>query len=213
MSDQLTMSPKEIRLIIRLLEKLRDTANHVSLTGGLADGESYARLQFNAILENLAQGGVSLPSYFPPVPPEATFGAIGIAADQTAAYLKELLEPEKEDAGGGSVFDRFFAGRDFAHIGEAIRGSMPEWMQRAAEEHAQARSEGAAAAHEVRDEKARRVAEVGERMQAVAGRMRQEGLEPEELQRLAAELSRLAQEQAAAARGGGARGAAEQGEA
>jgi hypothetical protein len=50
-------------------------------------------------------------------------------------------------------------------------------------------------------------------MQAVAGRMRQEGLEPEELQRLAAELSRLAQEQGAAAREGGARGAAEQGEA
>jgi hypothetical protein len=211
MSEEQTISPKELRLIIRLLEKLRDTADHRTMTGGLTGGEEYARQQLNAILDSLAQRGIPLPPYFPPLPEDASIGAVGVAADLAAAYLKEMLEPEREgDTSGGSLFDRFFGGRDFAHIGDAIRDSMPEWMQRAAEERARARTAGAAAAEATTSaataghmaagreaqEQARRMTELGQRMQAVAARMRAPDLSPEELQRLAAELAQLAQEQA-----------------
>jgi hypothetical protein len=222
MSEDQTISPKELRLMIRLLEKLRDNANHQTMTGGLAGGEEYARQQFNAILDSLAERGMPLPPYFPPLSEDASIGAVGVAADLVAAYLREMLEPEREeDRSGGFSFDRFFGGRDFAHIGEAIRESMPDWMQRAAEERSRARAAGAAsaeaaasathaahAAGHAAHEQARRMAELGQQMQAVAARMRAADLSPEEMQRLAAELSRLAEEQARVARGD-ARGAAE----
>jgi hypothetical protein len=215
MSEQQTMSPKELRFVIRLLEKLRDNANHITLTGGLEGGETYLRQQYDEILASLAEQGLSLPRYFPPLPPDAKVGALGVAADQVAESLKELAEPEREGQGasGGSGFRfDFFGGRDFSHIGEAIREAMPDWMQRVASERAAAEAPrqappasgsaaapGAAAPPPAEDRLAR-LAAIGERMQAVAAAMQGPGLDPEELQRLAAELSELGQQQARLAR-------------
>src|SRR5206468_1446305 len=53
MSEQQAMSPKELRLVIRLLNKLRDTANHITMTGGLQGGEQYLQQQYEAILASL----------------------------------------------------------------------------------------------------------------------------------------------------------------
>jgi hypothetical protein len=198
------MSPKELRLVIRLLNKLRDTANHMTMTGGLQGGESYLQQQYEAILASLAEQGLTLPPYFPPVPPDANPGTLGIAADQVAEYLSELIAPEEGEAGGSSFFDRFFAKGDFAHIGEAMREAMPDWW-RARRGDLDAGHEGAAHAAATSspgsdagtlNEIDRRMSALNARLQAVADQMRQEGLSPDDQQRLAAELSALAQEQA-----------------
>jgi hypothetical protein len=191
MSEQ-QMSAKELRLVIRLLDKLRDTANHITLTGGLQGGEQYLQQQFDLIMTSLAEQGIALPRYFPPLPPDANTGMLGVAADQLAEYLKELMGPEEGDAGkSGTFFDRFFGSGDFAHIGEAMREAMPDWMRTARE-----RREGGEVGGSPSAELERRLTEVSTRLQAVAAQMRQEGLSPEEAQRLAAEMSALAQEQA-----------------
>jgi len=204
MSEQQTMSPKELRLVIRLLNKLRDTANHITMTGGLQGGEQYLQQQYEAILASLAEQGLTLPRYFPPLPPDPNTGTLGIAADQVAEYLSALIDPDDGEGSGSSFFDRFFAKGDFAHIGEAMREAMPDWMRAARERHgaglqagAQAAAAAAAgAAANVIGELERRMGALNARLQAVADQMRQEGLSPDEQQRLAAELSALAQEQA-----------------
>jgi hypothetical protein len=207
MSEQPAMSAKELRFVIRLLEKLRDNANHITLTGGLQGGEEYLRQQYDEILASLAEQGLTLPRYFPPLPPDAKVGALGVAADQIAEYLKELAEPEKEgQSGTGFRFD-FFGGRDFSHIGEAIREAMPDWMQRAAAERGGAppRPEPSSAGPTPApgattapppDDRSARLTAISERMQAVAAAMSEPGLDPEAMQRLAAELSELGQQQA-----------------
>src|SRR6266542_1913669 len=143
MSEQ-QMSAKELRLVIRLLDKLRDTANHITLTGGLQGGERYLQQQYEVILTSLAEQGVVLPRYFPPLPPDANTGMLGVAADQLAEYLKELMGPEEGDAAGksGTFFDRFFGSGDFAHIGEAMREAMPDWMRTARERREGGEAEG-----------------------------------------------------------------------
>src|SRR5262245_1907866 len=129
--QQQTIHSKELRLVIRLLEKLRETATHITLTGGLSGGEGYLRLQYESILSTLTERGIVLPPYFPPLPPDAGPGVVGVAADQLAEYLKELASPDGEEAGeGGTFLDKFFGSRDFSHIGDAIREAVPEWMQR-----------------------------------------------------------------------------------
>jgi hypothetical protein len=204
MSEQQTMSPKELRLVIRLLNKLRDTANHITMTGGLQGGEQYLQQQYEAILAGLAEQGLTLPPYFIPLPPDANPGTLGIAADQVAEYLSALISPDDGEASGNSFFDRFFAKGDFAHIGEAMREAMPDWwrarrgdLDAGSQVGAQAASAAAAGpAASVTSELERRLGALNARLQAVADQMRQEGLSPDEQQRLAAELSALAQEHA-----------------
>jgi hypothetical protein len=204
MSEQQTMSPKELRLVIRLLNKLRDTANHITMTGGLQGGEQYLQQQYEAILAGLAEQGLTLPPYFIPLPPDANPGTLGIAADQVAEYLSALVDPDDGEGSGSSFFDRFFAKGDFAHIGEAMREAMPDWMRASRERHgpgAQAGAQAAAAAAagaapDVTGELERRMGELNARLQTVADKMRQADLSPDDQHRLAAELSAVAQEQA-----------------
>src|SRR5690349_16187177 len=99
MSEQQTINARELRLVIRLLEKIRNSANHITLTGGLEGGEKYLRQQYDTIQDSLTEQGIPLPRYFPPLPPDANPGMLGVAADQLAEYLKELMEPEKDEAG------------------------------------------------------------------------------------------------------------------
>src|ERR1051326_5311664 len=197
MSEQQSINTREVRLIIRLLDMLRKSANEATLSGAGRGGESYARQQFNAILGSLGQQGVALPAYFPPLPEDANLGAVSFAAAQVAEYLKELLEPEKEESGSGghAFFDGLFSGGDFSHIGETIRNAMPDWMQRAAAERAGSRAwvRSEATSHSfasprrpsgVSEETTQRLAELSARIQAVTQEMQREGLSPEELQRL-----------------------------
>jgi hypothetical protein len=217
MSEGQRTDVREIRRIIRVLERLCDLAKQATRHGSLRDGETYAIQQYNAILAALPAQGIEPPSYFPPLPEDAGMGALGFASAQLAEYLSEIAETEAngpaESAGAGqgaSFFNQLFSGGEFQHIGEAMREAMPEWMREARrwrEASRAGRAAGTAPPGTARPEESRRateaesrVAELSARMAEIAASMGQPGVAPEELQRLAGELARLAEEQARIAR-------------
>jgi hypothetical protein len=225
MSEEQAVNVREIRRIIRVLERLSELAKQASRHGTLRDGQAYAIQQYNAILAALAAQGIEPPSYFPDLTEDAGMGAIGFGSAQLAEYLSEFVEAESNGseagagAGGeGSFFDRFFgSGGEFQHIGEAVREAIPEWMRerhrwregsQGAPEGARTAPPGAARPAEGSPAEGleSRLAEVSARMEAIVAQMRRPEAAPEELQRLAAELARLGEEQARIAReAGGAR--------
>jgi hypothetical protein len=217
MSEEQNVSAKEIRQIVRLLERTRSLAQEATMTGSLKNGQSYAVQQYNAIVASLGERGVMLPQYFPDVAEDAGWGAVGFASAQLAEFLKDFLPPE-DSAGGegatggeGSFFDRFFGSGEFQHIGEAMREAIPDWRREArrwrrgspgAGGESQAASPGAAPAGEggAPAGLANRLAGVSARIEAVAAQMRRPEITPDELQQLAAEMARLGEEQARIAR-------------
>lgn len=224
MSEEQQTNLREVRRIVRVLERLCELAKQATRHGTLRDGQSYAVQQYNAILAALAAQGIEPPSYFPPLPDDAGLGALGFASAQLAEYLSEFAEAQAgdtEEAGGpgGAFSNPFFGSGDFRHIGEAVREAMPEWIRESrrwrdvqrGKRPAPPGQPGGGPAPESRPpgEQERRLAELSARIAAVAAQMRQPGLSPEDLQRLAAELARLGEEQARAAEengGGGAPG-------
>lgn len=232
MSEEQAATLREIRRIVRVLERLGELAKQATRKGELEDGQAYAIRHYNAIIEALAARGIEVPGFFPPLPADAGLGAVGFASAQLAEYLSELLEPESSGfgegagtGGEGSFFNQFFGSGEFQHIGEAMRQAIPDFMReagrgRADREARRERERSRGAAEKARtepsgsaspaegspaDELEGRLAEVSARMVAIAAQMQQcrvkalleqKLADPEELQRLAAELARLGEEQA-----------------
>ena len=127
---------------------------------------------------------------------------------------------------GQSFFEKFFNSGEFQHIGEAMREAMPDWVRasRAAREGAPRRGSeprqsstesGASPAAsdapgdvrvdrdidvdvdvDVDSDPDRHLAALNTRVRELATQMRQSGVPPEEMQRLAAELAQLGEQQA-----------------
>jgi hypothetical protein len=213
MSEDQAATRREIRRIVRVLERLGELAKQATRRGELEDGQSYAIQHYNAIIEALATRGVEVPSFFPPLAAEAGLGAVGFASAQLAEYLSEFLEGESNSSGEGagtggegSFFDRFFGSGEFQHVGEAMREAIPDWMREARRWHeskhaaggARTAASGPAGPAEGGSQQglANRLAEVSARIEAIAAQMRRPDVTPEELQELAAEMARLGEEQA-----------------
>jgi len=127
MSDEPEMSDKEqreLRQIIGLLEKSFRIARDASLTGSMAGGKEYILQQYNAIVTSLAERGRVLGSLFPPVTPDASYDAVGVACAQLAEYLKAGLPEEHEshrDRRHGRNVNIIGNVGDLKEIGELIR--------------------------------------------------------------------------------------------
>jgi hypothetical protein len=222
MSEQETRRIRELQRLLKVLDRLRTLAQEADMTGAFRRGAPYAIQQYNAILASLGEYGVTLPSYYPPiVAEEANMSSVGLAAAQLTEYLKDVLEeagyPPADPAAGGSgggIFNQMFSGKEFEHIGEAIREAMPDWLQRGGRGAARPAAPGQAPASPSppagppAGEQSRRMAELATRIQAITQEMQRPGLSPEELQRLAGELSRLGEEQVRIAAGTAAPGPA-----
>jgi hypothetical protein len=193
---------RELRRIVGLLEKTHDLARNASMTGALEGGKSYVLQQFNAIVANLAERDIVLPSYFPPLSPEASFDEIGIACAQLAEFLRVDLPKEetvffgKGRRGPRSISVNVGNVPDLKQLGEVIRESMPEWLRGAREKEEEREADERAEQSDVES----RLADVSARIQEVAQQMQREDLPSSEMQRLAHELSRLGREQAQIAR-------------
>lgn len=225
MSEEQTATMKELRRIVRVLERLGELARQSSRHGTLRDGQAYAIQQYNTIIEALAARGIEVPSYFPPLTGEAGMGALGFASAQLAEYLSEMVDAEGNSGGEGggpgkegSFFNQFFGSGEFQHIGEAMRQAIPDWVReahrrradfearrdpehaRATAGEARAESSGTAstAGRSPGDPLNARLAQVSARMAAIVAQMRRPETPPEELRRLAEELGRLGEEQARA---------------
>jgi len=234
MSEEQTLTVQELRRIVRLLERIHRLAEESSRRGMMRDGHAYLIQQYHAIVATLAQHGRGLPDYFPPLGEEATLGMVGFASAQVAEYLMESIEAEEatseESASSGtghSIFEKFFNSGEFQHIGEAMRGAMPDWM-RAASGHRAGVSATSAEPHvspapgtespesgttgemnvdvnldlDVNADSGpqQELAALELRVRDIAAQMQRQGLPPEELQGLAGELAELGQQQSRLAR-------------
>jgi hypothetical protein len=127
-----TLNDVELRRIVRLLKKIAEMAEQTSLTGALSGGAIDALERYNLILTNLENKGIDLGGMFPPLPANASFDRVGVAANLLAAYLKE--EEEERSLGApnivignlGSVSDL----EKLKDLGKMIEENFPEWMRR-----------------------------------------------------------------------------------
>ncbi|MDX1932538.1 MAG: hypothetical protein SFU56_08030 [Capsulimonadales bacterium] len=154
----------EIGRYRRLLKQISKIATEASMTGALSDGNPVAIEQYNRILERLSAKGFDPDGLFPPLPEDASFDRVGVAAEMLSAYL---VEDEGESPATrlpnivignlGSLSEL----EKLKDLGKQIRENLPEWM----------REKEAGDADRMRAE-ADRIQAEADRMRAEADRLR-----------------------------------------
>lgn len=87
---------EEIPRIQRLLSRIAEIAEQVSLTGGLEQGVSTSIQHYNAALQRLQQLGAVSSDLFAPLAADSNFDGVGVASALLASYL----DNEEGDANG-----------------------------------------------------------------------------------------------------------------
>lgn len=108
--------------IVRLLRGLGRAARDSSLTSQLAESRELAVRQYNAILARLVAGGHVDSEFFAPLPDDAPFDAVGLAALQ----LTEFLQDDEERRGRRRDFETE-AVHLGANVGRAIQEQIGEF--------------------------------------------------------------------------------------
>lgn len=203
----------EIRRIRRMLRETARMAKEASLTQTLERGARTSVVQYNHVVQHLEKLGAVPPGFFPPLPEDAAFDAVGVSAAQLAGYLEEDEEvqprgPHGHGSGSGNGNVHVNIGglkdlkdlKELKELGQIIREQLPEWMRG---KMPPPPPPGAPHPHEgpggLSDLESR-LAEVGAKLQMVAEQLRRGDLSDEERASLADQLSRLGQEQARLAR-------------
>jgi hypothetical protein len=82
----------ELRRVRRLLGQIYRMAEHASMTGALANGAPDAVEKYNLVLRHLESKGYDVSILFPPLPDDASFDRVGVAARLLEGYLAEDAE-------------------------------------------------------------------------------------------------------------------------
>jgi len=138
---------------------------------------------------------------FPPLPEEATFDEVGVAAAQLAGYLEE--EPgddvESSPRTGGNVIiglGGLKAFKELKEFGQQIRDHLPEWLESKMGRKDDDPEKVAAHLTEIEQQ----LVEVGGKLQTAAEQLRRGDLSDEQRAELAEELASHGREQAKLAR-------------
>ncbi len=200
----------ELRRIRRLLRETARMAKEASLTRTLEKGARTSVVQYNHIVQHLERLQAIPPGFFAPLPEDATFDDVGVAAAQLASYLHEEDEerPRSPFSGGNNGNVHINVGglrelkdlKELKELGQVIREQLPEWLRGKVSPAAEAPAASAAPPAEAPasglSELESRLAEVGAKLQAVAEQLRRGDLTDFQRADLAEQLSRLGQEQA-----------------
>lgn len=84
--------PNERKALFHMLEHTAKIAEDATLTGTFSDGEKRCTAQFNNVLKRLNDINAVPDGLFEELDADASFGEIGIACHQLAAYLNEELD-------------------------------------------------------------------------------------------------------------------------
>ncbi len=202
---------KEVKRIFRLLRTTARLAEHASLTGALSGGEKRCIRQYNSVLNRLVGAGVVPDGLFDSLEEDAKFGEVAVACSLLAAYLKDEFDDESDEPSmeetlnqarnrlnrvrnrlrnrvGASVDE----GVDLKELGELIRQALPDFLKK------ELQKKGLDGEVEVFDVPS--IAELSKQVQALAEQLRRNDISPEEIQRLADEMRKLAEQQALLAR-------------
>ena len=97
---------REVRRIIRMLDKTMDMATNPMWGETPTQGRAFAVQSYNSVVRHLAEMGEIATTLFPLLPEEAGISDVGIASGQLAEYLRAgLPEPEAPQSHGGAPHD------------------------------------------------------------------------------------------------------------
>ena len=206
-------SAGELARVARMLRAMARMARDASVTGTLEKGARTSAQQYNRVLQYLEERSAVPPGLFPPLAEDASFDEVGVAAAQLYGFLEpDSDEPRRHRGpgghGAGNQIHIGFGGlkdiRELKELGQIIRENLPDWVRGAAvvcpkecgPEPREREEERSSTVTQVEC----RLSEVGARIQAAAEHLRRPDLSDAERERLAEQLSELAQEQARLAR-------------
>ncbi len=125
---------QELRGLFHMLDHTAKIAEDASLTGAFSGGETRCITQFNNTLARLRELNAVPDGLFDELHTEASFGQIGIACHQLAAYLNEGLDTTADAKGW---FASFFGERFMENLveeatdkplGDMIRKAVPDFL-------------------------------------------------------------------------------------
>ena len=125
---------QELRGLFHMLDHTAKIAEDASLTGAFSGGETRCITQFNNTLARLTELNAVPDGLFDELHAEASFGQIGIACHQLAAYLNEGLDTTADAKGW---FASFFGERFMENLveeatdkplGDMIRKAVPDFL-------------------------------------------------------------------------------------
>lgn len=126
--------PNELKALFHLLEHTAKITEDAALTDAFKGGEKRCISQFNNVLKRLRDLSAVPDGLFEELADDASFGQIGIACHQLAAYLNEELDTAPDFKGW---FDSFFGKRFMENLteeltdkpfGDLIRRSVPDFL-------------------------------------------------------------------------------------
>ncbi len=124
----------ELKALFHLLEHTAKVAEDAALTDAFRGGEKRCISQFNNVLKRLRDLSAVPNGLFEELADDASFGQIGIACHQLAAYLNEELDTGSDFKGW---FDSFFGKRFMENLteeltdkpfGDLIRRAVPDFL-------------------------------------------------------------------------------------
>lgn len=125
---------QELRALFHMLDHTAKIAEDAALTDTFNGGEARCITQFNNTLARLAALNAVPDGLFDELHPEASFGQIGIACHQLAAYLNEGVDTTEDSKGW---FASFFGERFMENLtevatdqplGDMIRKAVPDFL-------------------------------------------------------------------------------------
>ena len=130
--------PNELKALFNMLEHTAKIAEDAALTDTFSDGEKRCISQFNNVLKRLNDIDAVPEGLFLELPDDASFGHIGIACHQLAAYLNDELDTTTDFKGW---FSSFFGKRFMENLteevadkpfGDLIRKAAPDFLTESA---------------------------------------------------------------------------------
>ena len=134
MEQQTQERQQELRALFHMLDHTAKIAEDAALTDTFKDGETRCITQFNNTLARLRELNAVPDGLFDELHTEASFGQIGIACHQLAAYLNEGLGTNTDAKGW---FASFFGERFMENLaeeaadkplGDMIRKAVPDFL-------------------------------------------------------------------------------------
>ena len=125
---------QELKGLFHMLEHTAKIAEDAALTGTFSGGEERCIVQFNNVLARLEEIDAVPDGLFDELHEDASFGQIGIACHQLAAYLNEELDTTTDFRGW---LDSFFGKRFMENLteelsdkpfGDLIRKAVPDFL-------------------------------------------------------------------------------------
>ena len=134
MEQQRQERQQELRALFHMLDHTAKIAEDAALTDTFSGGETRCITQFNNTLARLMELNAVPDGLFDELHAEASFGQIGIACHQLAAYLNEGLDTTEDSKGW---FASFFGERFMENLtevatdkplGDMIRQAVPDFL-------------------------------------------------------------------------------------